>query len=316
MNDNLKIKLNKKTAIIGIIGLGYVGLPLLIRYSEEGYKVIGFDIDKGKVDSLNNSKSYIKHIDELQISLAIDCGFEATNDFSRINEVDAIILCLPTPLKENRSPDLSYVLDSFEQFKIYLKDDQVISLESTTYPGTTEEELLPRINSLGFEIGRNFFLVYSPEREDPSNEDFNTKNIPKIVSGITDSCLEVGLSLYTSIIDQVIPVSSVKVAEMAKLLENIYRAVNIGMINEMKIVADVMNIDIFEVIEAASTKPFGFKAFYPGPGLGGHCITIDPFYLTWKAKKFGITSKFIELSGEINNSMPNWIVLNIEKKAQ
>ena len=296
-----------KEAIIGIVGLGYVGLPLLLRYTQVGFKVIGFDIDSFKVDSLNTGKSYIEHIaaDKIQAAQSL---FEATTDFSRIGECDAIILCVPTPLNQYREPDISYVIDTTDAVKPYLRAGQLLSLESTTYPGTTEEELLPRVEESGLKVGENFFLVYSPEREDPGNPNFETRTIPKVVGGHTDKCLQVGIALYGAAIDQVVPVSSTKAAEMTKLLENIHRAVNIGLANEMKIVADKMGVDIYEVIDAAKTKPFGFVAYYPGPGIGGHCIPIDPFYLTWKAREFGVNTRFIELAGEINSSMPDYVV--------
>ena len=301
-------KLKQKEAIIAIVGLGYVGLPLVLRYTAVGYKVIGFDIDQPKVDLLNKSQSFIEHIPSTDIKRAIDAGFEATTDFSRVFDVDALILCVPTPLSKHREPDISYVVNTTEALVPYLKAGQVVSLESTTYPGTTEEELLPRIESQGFTVGEDVYLVYSPEREDPGNPNFETRTIPKVVGGQTSACLEVGIALYDSVIDQVVPVSSTNVAEMTKLLENIHRSVNIGLVNEMKIVADKMGIDIYEVISAAATKPFGFTPYYPGPGLGGHCIPIDPFYLTWKAREYGLHTRFIELAGEVNTGMPRWVV--------
>ena len=280
----------------------------MVRYSEVGYKVLGIDIDNLKVKTLNKGESYIKQISSNLIKQSIVKGFEATNDFSRASEVDALILCVPTPLNKHREPDLSFIISTINKVIPYIKKGQVISLESTTYPGTTEEELLPRIESTGLEVGKDFYLVYSPEREDPGNVKFTTKTIPKVVGGYTDNCLNVGKALYKSIINQVVPVSSLKIAEMTKLLENIHRSVNIGLVNEMKIVADRMGIDIYEVIAAASTKPFGFTAYYPGPGLGGHCIPIDPFYLTWKAKEYGVNTRFIELAGEVNTTMPYWVL--------
>ena len=308
MTKELIARLDKKNAVIGIIGLGYVGIPLMIRYAEVGYKVLGMDIDNLKVKTLNKGESYIKQISSDLIKQSIVKGFEATNDFSRASEVDALIICVPTPLNKNREPDLSFIISTINKVIPYIKKGQVISLQSTTYPGTTEEELLPRIESTGLEVGKDIYLVYSPEREDPGNINFTTKTIPKVVGGYTDNCLNVGKALYQSIIDQVVPVSSLKIAEMTKLLENIHRSVNIGLVNEMKIVADRMGIDIYEVIAAASTKPFGFTAYYPGPGLGGHCIPIDPFYLTWKAKEYGVNTRFIELAGEVNATMPYWVL--------
>ncbi|MDP7319734.1 MAG: nucleotide sugar dehydrogenase [Bacteriovoracaceae bacterium] len=311
MKNELLKQLNDKSAKIGIVGLGYVGLPLMIRYSEVGYKVIGFDIDQSKIDLLNSGKSYIEHIKSDEIKKSKEVGFEATTDFKRIGEVDAIILCVPTPLNKYREPDLSFVLDTTEACVPYMRKGQVISLESTTYPGTTEEELLPRIEKSGLKVGKDFFLIYSPEREDPGNPNFTTRTIPKVCGGHTENCLEVGVKLYEGVIDKVVPVSSTKAAEMTKLLENIHRAVNIGLVNELKVVADKMNIDIHEVIDAAATKPFGFVAYKPGPGIGGHCIPIDPFYLTWKAREYGVHTRFIELAGEINSGMPSYVMKKI-----
>jgi len=308
MQNDLVKKLNDKSAVIGIVGLGYVGLPLMLRYHAVGYNVLGLDIDQGKVDALLNGESYIEHISADAIQSANDDRWDATTDFSRIKDVDAIILCVPTPLTEYREPDLSYVLDTMKAVQPHMRADQVLSLESTTYPGTTEEELLPMIEEAGLKLGETAFLVYSPEREDPGNANFTTNTIPKVVGGHTPACLKVGTALYQNAIDTIVPVSSTKVAEMTKLLENIHRSVNIGLVNEMKIVADRMGIDIFEVIDAAATKPFGFTAYYPGPGLGGHCIPIDPFYLTWKARQYGVHTKFIELAGELNASMPDFVI--------
>lgn len=300
-------------AVIGIIGMGYVGQPLALRYSQLGYKVIGFDIDQNKVDLLNKGHSDIEHISDLAIEMANAAGMECTNDISRTTEVDALILCVPTPLNKYREPDLTYVINTTESFLPYLRAGQIVSLESTTYPGTTEEELLPRVTSGGLCVGEDIFLVYSPEREDPGNANFTTSTIPKVVGGHTAVCLEVGKALYGQAIDRIVPMTSTKAAEMTKLLENIHRAVNIGLVNEMKIVADRMGIDIFEVIDAAATKPFGFTAYYPGPGLGGHCIPIDPFYLTWKAREYGLHTRFIELSGEINRAMPEYVFGQVVK---
>ncbi|HYC48501.1 MAG TPA: nucleotide sugar dehydrogenase [Burkholderiales bacterium] len=306
--DALLRKLNDRTARIGIIGLGYVGLPLMLRYSDVGYRVIGFDIDERKVARLNNGESYIERIAGSTIAAARSKGFEATADFARCAEADALIICVPTPLNKYREPDLSFIVSTIEAILPHLRKGQVVSLESTTYPGTTDEELKPRIESRGFRIGSDFFLVFSPEREDPSNPDYETKTIPKVCGGTTPTCLEVGLALYGQAIQRVIPVSSTQTAEMTKLLENIHRAVNIGLANEMKLVCDRMGIDVYEVIRAAATKPFGFVPYYPGPGLGGHCIPIDPFYLTWKAREYGLHTRFIELAGEINSSMPKWVI--------
>lgn len=311
MKQQLIAKLNSKTAVIGIIGLGYVGLPLALRFSEAGFRVIGFDIDRRKVDSLNRGQTYIRHIAAESVAVAVQRGFTATEDFSRLTDVHAIIVCVPTPLDEHREPDLSYVVGTMEMIKPYLRVGQVVSLESTTYPGTTEEEIMPRVEAAGLRVGENAFVVFSPEREDPGNPHYTTHTIPKICGGVTPDCLEVGMALYGQVIDRVVPVSSTRIAEMAKLLENIHRAVNIGLVNEMKVVCDRMGIDIYEVIRAAATKPFGFVPYYPGPGLGGHCIPIDPFYLTWKAREYGVHARFIELAGEVNGSMPGWVVQKV-----
>jgi len=308
IKSSLVDRLEKKESTIGIIGLGYVGLPLLLRYSEVGFRTIGIDIDASKIDQIEAGKSYINHIAAERIQLAIENGCETTSDFARAKECDALIICVPTPLSQHREPDLSFVTNTMDTLAPYLREGQVVSLESTTYPGTTEEELLPRIEKRGLKVGESIFLVYSPEREDPGNPNFGTQQIPKVCGGHTAACLEAGIALYQDAIEQVVPVSSTKVAEMTKLLENIHRAVNIGLVNEMKIVADKMDINIYEVIDAAKTKPFGFTAFYPGPGLGGHCIPIDPFYLTWKAREYGLNTRFIELAGEVNTEMPQWVI--------
>jgi len=317
----LEQKLRSRTATIGIVGLGYVGLPLVLRYAEVGYKVIGFDIDGSKVAALNEGRSYIEHIKAERLDEARRAGFEATSDFRRATEADALILCVPTPLDSHREPDLSFVLNTTDSLVPHFRAGQVLSLESTTYPGTTEEELRPRIEAVNLTVGTDFFLVYSPEREDPGNARFTTQTIPKVCGGSTPACLDIGLALYGQVVDRVVPVSSTRAAELTKLLENIHRAVNIGLVNEMKIVADRMGIDIHEVIHAAATKPFGFVPYFPGPGLGGHCIPIDPFYLTWKAREYGVNTRFIELAGEVNSGMPDYVVskvltgLNASRKA-
>ena len=311
--NTIKHKIQNYQATIGIIGLGYVGLPLAIRFSYVGFKVVAFDIDESKVNLLNDKKSYIKHIKENAISSMVEQGFVATTDFAKITDVDAIIICVPTPLGVHNEPDLSFVNNTLDLVKGHLRKEQVLILESTTYPGTTAEEIVPVIDDLGFKIGDDFYIGYSPEREDPGNKNFTTQTIPKVVSGHTPNCLEVVTSLYDQIVDQTVPVSSTQVAEMTKILENISRAVNIGLVNELKMVADKMNIDINEVIQAAATKPFGFTPFYPGPGLGGHCIPIDPFYLTWKAKEVGINTRFIELAGEINTAMPHYVIQKVSE---
>jgi UDP-N-acetyl-D-glucosamine dehydrogenase len=306
--QHLTEKLHDRSAVIGIVGLGYVGLPLTLRYAAVGYRVIGIDIDASKVARLNHGGSYIKHIPATEVARAREAGFEATTDFARAGEADALIICVPTPLNAYREPDLSFVLSTTDALLPYIRSGQVVSLESTTYPGTTEEELRPRLESRGFTIGHDIFLVFSPEREDPGNVQFETRTIPKVCGGSTAACLDAGVALYSQAIDRVVPVSSTRAAELTKLLENIHRAVNIGLVNEMKIIADKMDIDIHEVIRAAATKPFGFTPYYPGPGLGGHCIPIDPFYLTWKARQYGLHTRFIELAGEINSDMPHWVL--------
>jgi UDP-N-acetyl-D-glucosamine dehydrogenase len=308
IKNQLLQRLKDKKAIISIIGLGYVGLPLALRYSEMGYKVSGIDIDVEKIKKLLSGQTYIDHISSNRIKTAITKGLSATSEFSEVHNCDAIILCLPTPLSKQREPDLSYVLNTIEAIKPHLHSGQIISLESTTYPGTTEEEIQPRIESTGLKVGEDIFLVYSPEREDPGNHAYATGNIPKICGGTTTDCLNVGIALYEQVAKEVVPVSSPRVAEMTKLLENIHRAVNIGLVNEIKILTDKMGIDIYEIIHAAATKPFGFVPYYPGPGIGGHCIPVDPFYLTWKAHEYGVHTRFIELAGEINSGMPQWVV--------
>ena len=304
-------KITSRTATVGVVGLGYVGLPLVLRFVDVGFKVMGFDISREKVDLLNSGKSYIEYLGGDRIGQLVDRGFVATTDYSKIADVDAIIICVPTPLNRNREPDLSFVVDTVDSLAPFLRAGQVVSLESTTYPGTTDEEIFPRIAARGLQVGEQVFLVYSPEREDPGNKTFSLGMIPKVCGGYTPNCLQVGVALYQQIIERVVPVSSTRAAELTKLLENIHRAVNIGLVNEMKIVADKMGIDIHEVIRAAATKPFGFVPYYPGPGLGGHCIPIDPFYLTWKAREFGVNTRFIELAGEVNSAMPDYVVSKV-----
>ncbi len=302
-------RLKSKQGSVGVVGLGYVGLPLLLAYAKAGFRAVGIDIDAAKPEALLGGRSYIKHIPDGEVAEALASGrLEATTDFAIIAGLDAVILCVPTPLDEHFEPDLSYVVDTVESVVPHLKAGQVLSLESTTYPGTTDEEVVTRVEKAGFTVGKDIHVVYSPEREDPGNPKFSATNIPKVVGGVTAACLEAGVALYEAAFEQVVPVSSCKVAELTKLLENIYRAVNIGLVNELKIAADRMGIDIWEVIRAASTKPFGFTPFYPGPGLGGHCIPIDPFYLTWKAREYGVHTRFIELAGEINRGMPDYVV--------
>jgi UDP-N-acetyl-D-glucosamine dehydrogenase len=301
-------KLSRGKAVVGVLGLGYVGLPLALRFAEAGLRVLGFDIDPKKIAALRAGRSYINYIPQRAIRQARAAGLEPTADFSRAREADALIICVPTPLNRSREPDLSYVIDTAEAIAPHLRRGQLVSLESTTWPGTTEEVIQPIVEKRGFKVGRDVFLVFSPERQDPGNAKFDTRSIPKLVGGVTPACLAAGKALYGRAVDRVVAVSSTRVAEMAKLLENIHRAVNIGLVNELKIVCDRMGIDLFEVIDAAATKPFGFVPYYPGPGLGGHCIPIDPFYLTWKAREFGVHTRFIELAGEINHRMPEWVV--------
>jgi len=311
MKNQIIDKIKSQEAIIAIIGLGYVGLPLCIRFSEEGFKTIGLDIDKEKVNVLNNSKSYIKHILTDSIAAMVNNGFIATSDYSLVSTADVIIICVPTPLGLHNEPDLSFIKNTLERIKPYLTENTLLILESTTYPGTTEEELVPVVKDAKFDVGKDFFVGYSPEREDPGNTNYTTKTIPKIISGYTKNCLEITKLLYDKIVDTTVPVSLPRVAEMTKIFENIHRSVNIGLVNELKMVADKMGINIYEVINAAATKPFGFTPYYPGPGLGGHCIPIDPYYLTWKAKEVGMNTRFIELAGEINTSMPNYVISKI-----
>jgi UDP-N-acetyl-D-glucosamine dehydrogenase len=298
-----------RNARVGVIGLGYVGLPLVLLFEQEGFPVIGFDVDANKAAALNRGESYIKHIgvDRIQKAFSTD-RVVATTNFDRLAECDAVIICVPTPLGAHREPDLKFIRVTAEAVAERLRSGQLIVLESTTYPGTTREELLTRFEAKGLICGRDYFLAFSPEREDPGNEHFNTKTIPKIVGAIDEPSLRAAQALYASVIDRVVTVSTPEVAESAKLLENIFRAVNIALVNEMKVVFDRMGIDVWEVIEAAKTKPFGFMPFYPGPGLGGHCIPLDPFYLTWKAAEYGTWARFIELAGEVNTSMPRYVI--------
>jgi UDP-N-acetyl-D-glucosamine dehydrogenase len=306
-------KIRQKKALVGIIGMGYVGLPLVLRFCEEDFRVLGFDIDPKKVATLRAGKSYLKSIPSSRISQFIRSGqFDVTDDFSRLDKPDCILICVPTPLTEKMEPDLQYIEKTTEATLRNLRKGQLIVLESTTYPGTTEELILPRLESSGLKVGRDFFLAFSPEREDPGNKRFTTHQIPKVVAGVTSSCQKVVTALYSQIIKKVIPVSSPRVAELTKLLENIYRSVNIALVNELKMLADRMGIDIWEVIEAASTKPFGFSPFYPGPGMGGHCIPIDPYYLSWKAREYDFTTRFISLAGEINIHIPYYVVTKIQ----
>jgi UDP-N-acetyl-D-glucosamine dehydrogenase len=313
MEVRLIQKILNKKALVGIIGMGYVGLPLVLRFCEEDFKVLGFDIDSKKVAMLGKGKSYLKSIPSSRISRFIRNGhLRVTNDFSRLNQPDCILICVPTPLTEKMEPDLRYIENTNEAIRRNLRRGQLIVLESTTYPGTTEELVLPKLETTGLKAGKDFFLAFSPEREDPGNKRFVTHQIPKVVAGLTPSCQKAVTTLYSQIIAKVVPVSSPRVAELTKLLENIYRSVNIALVNELKMLADRMGIDIWEVIEAASTKPFGFSPFYPGPGMGGHCIPIDPYYLSWKAREYDFTTRFIFLAGEINVHVPYYVVAKIQ----
>ncbi|HEY2826452.1 MAG TPA: nucleotide sugar dehydrogenase [Pirellulales bacterium] len=303
--------IQKRTALLGIIGLGYVGLPLVRAFSAGGYKVLGFDSDSNKIDMLARGEAYIRHIPAATIQAMQKQGFTATSDLSRLKEPDVIIICVPTPLTETREPDLQYIVSSTEAIAKALRPGQLIVLESTTYPGTTRDVMLPILEASGLKLGTDFFLAYSPEREDPGNDEFQTASIPKVVGGIEPTSAELAVSLYRQIVKQVVPVSSCEIAEACKILENTYRAVNIALVNELKILFQRMGINVWEVIDAAKTKPFGFQAFYPGPGLGGHCIPIDPFYLTWIARKYGLSTRFIELAGEVNTSMPSYVVARV-----
>ncbi|BFM06256.1 nucleotide sugar dehydrogenase [Halioxenophilus aromaticivorans] len=308
-------KIEARTATVGIIGLGYVGLPLALAVCEAGFgQVIGFDIDPDKIHALRTGGCYIKHLDVSRVQQATQsqngqkAPLEVTADYSRVTDVDVLVMCVPTPLTKHREPDLRFLINTLSAIQPHLHKGMLLSLESTTYPGTTEEYLVPLVQLQKLTVGDDIFVVFSPEREDPGNKQFPTASIPKVCGGISQHCLAAGSAFYQTVVNQVVPVSSTRAAEMTKLLENIHRAVNIGLVNEMKIVADKMHIDIHEVIDAAATKPFGFTKYTPGPGLGGHCIPIDPFYLTWKAREYGINTRFIELAGEVNRAMPEWVV--------
>lgn len=307
--DTLKDKILNKQARIGIIGLGYVGLPLAVEFANAGFHVTGIDVDTNKTAKINNGVSYILDVSTAQVkNLVLKKRLVATTDYKVIKKMDAVIICVPTPLRKTREPDISYILAAINEVEKFMRKNQLIILESTTYTGTTEEVLLPKLSSCGFKVGKDFFLAFSPERVDPGNKKFNTKSIAKVVGGITRKCTQMAALLYSQIIYNVIPVSSAKTAEMVKLLENTFRSVNIGLANELALMCNKMGIDVWEVIEAAKTKPFGFMPFYPGPGLGGHCLPIDPLYLSWKARMYGFEARFIELASQINSSMPRYVV--------
>jgi len=310
--EQLKERITRREYTVGVIGLGYVGLPLVLRFGEVGFRVMGFDIDNAKVEQLNRGASYIQHVAGHRVkALGETRRFEATTDLRRLAEPDAIIICVPTPLTEHRDPDLHFVEKTADAVAAALRRNQLVCLESTTYPGTTDEIVLPRLRAGGLRVGEDFFLAFSPEREDPGNTQFDTATIPKVVGGVTPACLTLATTLYAQAIKQVVPVTSTRVAEATKILENVYRAVNIALVNELKIAFERMGINVWDVIEAAKTKPFGFQPFYPGPGLGGHCIPIDPFYLTWKAREYGVATRFIELAGEINSGMPAYVIMKV-----
>jgi UDP-N-acetyl-D-glucosamine dehydrogenase len=314
--DTLVTRFTSRRSVVGIIGLGYVGLPLAATFAEGGFAVIGFDIDGAKVDELRAGRSYIRHLPASRLSrflrsqppLPDGPAFYPTTDYSLLASCDAILICVPTPLTRNRDPDLSYVTSTAAAIARYLRPGQLVVLESTTYPGTTDEVVRETLEATGLQVGKDFHLAFSPEREDPNNHQYNTKTIPKLIGGCTPQCGEAAAALYGAVLERVVPVSSARIAEAAKLLENIYRSVNIALVNELKVLFDRMGLDVWEVIEAAATKPFGFTPFYPGPGLGGHCIPIDPFYLTWKARQYDLTTRFIELAGEVNHAMPGFVV--------
>ena len=315
-------KIERRAARCGVIGLGYVGLPLALEFARVGFRVVGIDLDEGKVQAIQDGRSYIVDVSDEEIARPVREGkFSATTDFSVISGLDTINICVPTPLRKTKDPDLTYVVSAVNEIRKYLRPGQLVILESTTYPGTTEEVVRPTLEASGLEVGRDFCLAFSPERIDPGNPSFGTRNIPKVVGGVTARCTEVAQHLYEASVDTVVPVSSTQVAEMVKLLENTFRSVNIGLVNEIALMCSALKINVWEVIEAAKTKPFGFQAFYPGPGLGGHCIPIDPFYLSWKAKQFDFRTRFIELAGEVNTAMPYFVLeqvtagLNSNRKA-
>jgi len=309
----LKKRITNKTARVGVLGLGYVGLPLAVEFARAGFDVTGIDVQQSKVDLFNSGQSYIKDVKDGVFEPLVRSGkLRATTDFSVIRELDTIDICVPTPLRKTKDPDMSYVISATDAIAEYIHPGLLVMLESTTYPGTTDELLLPKLASNGMEVGKDFFLCFSPERVDPGNPRFQTANIPKVVGGITSECTEIGALFYGQALEKVVPVSSTRDAEMVKLLENTFRMINIGLANEMALMCSRMNIDVWEVIDAAATKPFGFMPFYPGPGLGGHCIPIDPFYLSWKSKEAGIEARFIELAGHINGRMPEFVVEKIQ----
>ncbi|MFL5629571.1 MAG: nucleotide sugar dehydrogenase [Ktedonobacteraceae bacterium] len=314
MNHSLQEKISTRSLHVGVLGLGYVGLPLATTFAEAGFHVTGIDVDQQKVDRANHGESYIPDISSTTLQALIDTKrLHFTSDYAVLEDIDAVSICVPTPLRKTRDPDVSYIIAATQQVRAHLHPEQLVVLESTTYPGTTDEVVLPELESTGLKVGVDFFLAFSPERIDPGNSNFDTRNTPKIVGGITPACTELAQAFYGAAIEKVVPVSSAQVAEMAKLLENTFRAVNIGLVNEIAIICEKLHINVWEVIEAAATKPFGFMPFTPGPGLGGHCIPIDPHYLSWKLKTLYYTARFIELAAEINSSMPHYVVNKISE---
>lgn len=310
----LEEKIKNRTALVGIIGMGYVGLPLAVELGKENFFVIGIDISKDKVDLVKLGKSDIDDVKDEDLQPLVKTGkIEATNDFSALRKVDCVAICVPTPLSKTKDPDVSYILAAVEQVQKYLHPGQLVILESTTYPGTTEELILPKLEKTGLKVGKDFFLAFSPERVDPANKSYTTKNTPRVVGGITPQCTEIAKFFYEQTIVRAVPVSSTKGAEMVKLLENTFRSVNIGLVNEVALMCDKLKIDVWEIIDAANTKPFGFMLFYPGPGLGGHCIPIDPHYLSWKLKSLNYYARFIELAGDINSRMPEYVVERVNR---
>jgi len=311
--DKLRSKIESRQAVAGVVGLGYVGLPLAVELAHAGFNVIGIDVQASKVDSIKRGESYVQDVPTSVLKPLVDAGkICATTDFGAVSKVDTINICVPTPLRKTKDPDMSYIVSSCEEIAKHFHAGLLLILESTTYPGTTDELMLPMFEKGGLKVGEDFFLCFSPERVDPGNPKFQTKNIPKVVGGITSKCTEIGATFYRQALETVVPVQSTRVAEMVKLLENTFRMINIGLVNEIALMCDRININVWEVIEAAATKPFGFMPFYPGPGLGGHCIPIDPFYLSWKTKQAGIEARFIELAGYINGQMPHFVVDKIQ----
>jgi UDP-N-acetyl-D-glucosamine dehydrogenase len=310
----LEQKINERTALVGIIGLGYVGLPLAVELGKENFRVIGIDVSKDKVDLVNSGRSDIDDVKDKDLQPLVKAGkIEATNDFSALEKVDCIAICVPTPLSKTKDPDVSYILAAVEQVQKYLHPGQLVILESTTYPGTTEELILPILEKTGLKVGKDFFLAFSPERVDPGNKSYTTKNTPRVVGGMSPQCTQIAKLFYEQTIIEAVPLSSTKSAEMVKLLENTFRSVNIGLVNEVALMCDRLKIDVWEIIDAANTKPFGFMRFYPGPGLGGHCIPIDPHYLSWKLKSLNYYARFIELAGDINSRMPEYVVERVNR---